>query len=67
MSKKPALVNVLVNGSQEIDGEFHGDGYPLTLPAGQAARLLAAGAVREAPAVAAGAEPGPGQTPPPSS
>lgn len=64
MSKKPALVDVLVNGSREIDGEFHGDGYPLTLPAAQAAQLKAAGIVRDAPATG---EPAPGQTPPPSS
>ena len=47
MSKKPTLVDVLVNGSQEIDGEFHGDGYPLTLPAAQAAALKAEGRVRD--------------------
>jgi hypothetical protein len=52
MSKKPALVDVVVNGSQEINGEFHGDGYPLTLPVTDAAKLKAAGMVRDAPAPA---------------
>jgi hypothetical protein len=50
MSKKPTFVDVLVNGSQEINGEFHGDGYPLTMSAAEAAKLKAAGIVRDAPA-----------------